>query len=52
MTSYEEYLEKYCTKHEVSKEEAEKHALVKEAKKHYEAKDDTIKPVGWKEETK
>lgn len=33
---YEEYLERYCKQHKISKEEAEKHALVKETKKYYE----------------
>lgn len=38
MTEYEKYLEKYCIKHEISKEEAEQHKLVKEAKAYYEEK--------------
>lgn len=36
MSKYEEYLEKYCKKHEIAKEVAENHSLVKEVKKHYE----------------
>ena len=31
-----EYLEKYCKKHGYSKEEAEKHVLVKNVKQYYE----------------
>lgn len=34
--SYLEYLTKYSIKHEISEEEAEKHQMVKEAKKMYE----------------
>ena len=34
--AFEEYLEKYCRKHKCSKEEAEKHLLVKDVKKYYE----------------
>lgn len=47
---FEKYLEKYCAKHDISKEEAEKHAIVKDVRKQYEKKDDTTKAVGWKEE--
>lgn len=36
MSDYEEYLERYCRKHKITKEEAESHALVKEIKKYYE----------------
>lgn len=46
---YERYLEKYCNKHKISKEEAEKHELLQEVKKHYEQKDVVTKMVGWKE---
>lgn len=35
---YEQYLEKYCVKHNLTKEEAEKHYLVKSAKQYYEKK--------------
>jgi len=38
MTEYEKYLEKYSIKHEISKEEAEQHKLVQEAKVYYEEK--------------
>ena len=34
--AFEEYLEKYCKKHGYSKEEAEKHVLVKNVKQYYE----------------
>lgn len=33
--NYQEYLERYCRKHKISKEVAETHALVKEVKKLY-----------------
>lgn len=36
MTDYEIYLEKYMTKHELTKEEAENHLIVKIVKKYYE----------------
>lgn len=36
MTDYEIYLEKYATKHEITKEEAESHYIVREVKKYYE----------------
>lgn len=36
MTSYEQYLEKYCTKHECSVEVAKTHALCKEVEKYYQ----------------
>ena len=36
MTDYEIYLAKYCTKHNLTKEEAEKHCIVREVKKYYE----------------
>lgn len=49
MSDYEQYLEKYCKKHKISKEEAEKHALVKEVKKQYENNDTSTKTVGWRE---
>jgi hypothetical protein len=36
MAEIDEYIEKYCVKHEISREEAEKHAIVKEIAKYYE----------------
>lgn len=36
MTDYELYLEKFATKHEITKEEAEQMLIVKETKKFYE----------------
>ena len=36
MAEIDEYIEKYCVKHKISREEAEKHALVKETAKYYE----------------
>lgn len=36
MAEIDEYIKRYCVKHEISREEAEKHALVKEAAKYYE----------------
>ena len=38
-SDYEEYLEKYCTKHRISREEAERHLLVREYKKECEERD-------------
>lgn len=35
MAEIDEYIEKYCIKHEISREEAEKHAIVKETAKYY-----------------
>ena len=35
MDDYEEYLERYCFKHGISKEEAETHLTVKEVKQMY-----------------
>lgn len=49
MTDYERYLERYCIKHGISKEEAKDHALVRAVKAQYDKKDDTTKTVGWKE---
>ena len=46
---YNRFLERYCTKHGISKEEAETHQLVKEMKQYYEKNDDSVKVVGWKE---
>lgn len=34
-TKYELYLERYCINHNLSKDEAEKHAVVKEVKQQY-----------------
>lgn len=34
MDKYEEYLKRYCTKHEISREEAEQHVIVKEYAKY------------------
>ena len=36
MTNYEQYLERYCTKHECSVEVAKTHALCKEVEKYYQ----------------
>lgn len=46
---YNQFVEKYCIKHGVSKEEAETHQLVKEMKHYYEQNDNSVKTVGWKE---
>lgn len=47
---YEQYLERYCKTHNISKSEAEQHAVVKEVKQQYEKNDNTTKVVGWREE--
>ena len=39
MSDYEEYLKKYARDHNITIEEAETHALVKEAKTYYEESD-------------
>lgn len=39
MSNYDEYVKKYATKHEITEEEAEKHAMVKNVKDHYESKE-------------
>lgn len=36
MSDYEEYLEKYATKHKITIEEAESHLIVKIIKRFYE----------------
>ena len=36
MAEIDDYIKKYCVKHEISREEAEKHAIVKEIAKNYE----------------
>lgn len=36
MAEIDEYIKKYCVKHEISREEAEKHTIVKEIAKYYE----------------
>lgn len=36
MTDYEIYLDRYCTEYNLTKEEAEKHYIVREVKKYYE----------------
>lgn len=46
---YETYVKKYSQQHGITKQEAEKHALVKEVKKQCEQKDNSVKVVGWKE---
>lgn len=46
---FDRYLEKYGTKHKITKEEAEKHVIVQEVKAQYEKKDNSTKTVGWKE---
>lgn len=33
---YERYLERYCVKHHLTREEAEKHNLIKTVKRYYE----------------
>lgn len=35
MAEIDDYIKKYCVKHEISREEAEKHAIVKEIAKYY-----------------
>ena len=50
MNGYDEYLTKYAAKQKISKEEAEKHVVVKEAKDYYEKNDHAQKMAGWKEE--
>lgn len=35
---YERYLEKFCTKHHLTREEAEEHNLIKTVKRYYEKK--------------
>ena len=37
-SDFEEYLEKYCTKHKLSPEEAQKHLVVQLVKQQYEVK--------------
>ena len=36
MAEIDDYIKKYCVKHEISREEAEKHAIVKEIAKYYD----------------
>ena len=36
MSEIDTYIEKYCTKHEISQEEAKQHVLVKEVAEYYE----------------
>lgn len=36
---YNLYLEKYCVKHRLSKDEAEKHQMIKDVKRFYMKKD-------------
>lgn len=38
-SDYELYLDRYCTKHKVSREDAEKHNLVQEYKRYCEEKE-------------
>lgn len=47
MTDFEEYLNKYCQKHNISREEALEHFIVKEIAKVYgeELKNDKRRPV-------
>jgi hypothetical protein len=47
-SDYEIYLDRYCTKHKVSREDAEKHNLVQEYKKYCEEKeaDEKLKVKG------
>lgn len=40
MKDYEEYLARYCEEHKLTREEAEKHALVYYVKKYYEGLSD------------
>lgn len=35
MAYIDDYIKRYCVKHEIRREEAEKHAIVKEAAKYY-----------------
>lgn len=39
MIDYEDYVVKYCKKHRISKEEAEKHMIVKLMKQYYGERD-------------
>lgn len=43
-SDYELYLDRYCTKHKVSREDAEKHNLVQEYKRYCEEKEAEEKP--------
>lgn len=43
-SDYEIYLDRYCTKHKVSREDAEKHNLVQEYKRYCEEKEAEEKP--------
>lgn len=42
-SDYEIYLDRYCTKHKVSREDAEKHNLVQEYKRYCEEKEEEEK---------
>lgn len=42
MTEFEEFLEKYCTKHEISREEALTHVMIQNYKTYLEEKDKGI----------
>lgn len=46
---YEAYLQGYCDAHGLSKEEAEKHKIVKIAKQSYMEGDKDVQVCGWKE---
>lgn len=50
MSDYDQYLERYCKTRNISKDEAEQHAMVQEVKKYYQSNDTETKVVGWKEE--
>lgn len=39
MNDFEEFVKKYCKKHEITPEEAKTHALVKEVQAYYEERD-------------
>lgn len=41
--NYEEYIERFCEYRRISREEAEKHAMVREIKKYYEEMEGSLK---------
>ena len=44
-SDYEEYLDKYCKKRKIPREEAEQHLIVKEYKKQCEERDQNAESV-------
>lgn len=50
MGNYDDYVKRYAEEHEISIEEAETHALIKEVKKFYEQGDSPRKMAGWNQE--